>query len=213
MDDGYGADNCDSSNLKVIGITGGVGAGKSEVLSIIKDNCNCKIIIADELAKTLEQKGGLCYEPLCELLGEKVLNEEEKIDPAKMAQMIFSDGNLLLQVDEIIHPTVKNEILRIIDETALEGVCDYLFIEAALLIEDGYDLICDELWYVYASEEIRRKRLKDSRGYSDEKITSIMESQLDEDIFRKYCSVVIDNDGDTKATKAQIIELLNSAKK
>lgn len=209
MDDGYGADNCDSNNLKVIGITGGVGAGKSQVLDIIKENCKCRIIIADELAKSLEQKGGSCYEPLRNLLGDDVLSEDEKIDPKKMAQMIFADDELLMKVNEIIHPAVKEEILRIIDDTVREGVYEYLFIEAALLIEDGYDLICDDLWYVYASVNTRSNRLKAGRGYSDEKIKSIMDSQLDEEIFRKYCSVVIDNDGDIEDTKSQIVEILH----
>ena len=61
------------------------------------------------------------------------------------------------------------------------------------MIEDGYLEIVDEMWYIYAREEIRRQRLKESRNYSDEKIDSIMKSQLGEAEFRKYCSVVIDN--------------------
>ena len=211
MDDGYVAEG-DSRRLKVIGITGGIGAGKSAVLKIIGENCKCKIIIADELAKSLEQKGGVCYEPLCELLGSEVLDEELKIDSKKMAKMIFADENLRQRVNEIIHPAVKNEILRIINETASEDEYDYLFIEAALLIEDGYDLICDDLWYVYASKEVRSKRLALTRGYSEEKITSIMDTQLSEDIFRKYCSVEINNEGDVETTKAQILDILKSDK-
>ena len=211
MDDGYGADS-DSKMLRVIGITGGVGAGKSEVLRIISENCNCRIIIADEIAKELEGKGGICYGPLRELMGDGILDEELRIDPKKMAAAIFADEELLAKVNEIIHPAVKDEILRIIDETQAEGIYDYLFIEAALLIEDGYDLICDELWYVYAPEGIRRRRLSLSRGYSDEKITSIMKSQLDDEIFRKYCSVVINNDKDVETVKEQIVKILDSEK-
>lgn len=62
-----------------------------------------------------------------------------------------------------------------------------LVLEAALLIEEGYGEICDELWYIYASEEVRRKRLKSTRGYSDEKIDSIFASQLKEDEYRRHC--------------------------
>ena len=70
---------------------------------------------------------------------------------------------------------------------------DFFFVEAALLIEDGYLEIVDEMWYIYAREEVRRQRLKTTRMYSDEKIDAIMESQLREEDFRKYCKVVIDN--------------------
>ena len=74
----------------------------------------------------------------------------------------------------------------------------------ALLIEDGYLDIVDEMWYIYAREEIRRGRLKESRNYSDEKIDAIMNSQLREEEFRKYCSVVIDNSEGLPAAFHQI---------
>ena len=81
---------------------------------------------------------------------------------------------------------------------------DYLFIEAALLIENGYDKIVDELWYIYADVEVRRQRLKASRGYSDEKIDDILKGQLSDEEFRKYADFVIDNSGDENDTRRQI---------
>ena len=81
--------------------------------------------------------------------------------------------------------------------------------EAALLIENGYDKIADELWYVYASEDVRRQRLRDSRGYSDEKITSILEKQLDDATFREHCQFVIDNSGSLQEAAAQIDQRLS----
>ena len=81
---------------------------------------------------------------------------------------------------------------------------DFLFIEAALLIECGYDKIVDELWYIYADKEVRRQRLKESRGYSDEKIDNIFKNQLSEDKFRSHCKVVIDNSGTLEDTCKQI---------
>lgn len=68
-------------------------------------------------------------------------------------------------------------------------------IEAALLIEDHYEEICDELWYIYAEPQVRRERLRASRGYSDEKISAIFASQLSDEEFRKHCQAVIDNSG------------------
>lgn len=194
--------------MKAIGITGGIGAGKSEVLSILKECSNCRIILADELAKQLEGRNNVCYTPLIELLGRDILDEDEQINPKAMADKIFSDKNLLEKVNEIIHPAVKNKILEELDYEEKRGAIDYFFLEAALLIEDGYDLILDEIWYIYASEETRRKRLKESRGYSDAKIDKILSKQLKDETFRRYCKVVINNDGNVLDTREQIVKLL-----
>ena len=83
---------------------------------------------------------------------------------------------------------------------------DFFFIEAALLIENGFGRIVDEMWYIYCPEAIRRQRLKESRGYSDEKIDSIMRAQLSEEEFRKGSDFVIDNGGTPEETKKQIRE-------
>ena len=82
------------------------------------------------------------------------------------------------------------------------------YIDLELLIEEGYLDYVDEMWYIYAREEVRRKRLKESRGYSDEKIDSIMNSQLKEADFRRYCSVVIDNSDSLTESRRQIDEKL-----
>ena len=85
---------------------------------------------------------------------------------------------------------------------------DYFFIEAALLIEDRYDLIVDELWYVHSDIEVRRQRLAKGRQYSAEKIEAIMQGQLSEMEFRRHCNVVISNNGDLEETYRQIRELI-----
>ena len=81
-------------------------------------------------------------------------------------------------------------------------------IEAALLIEGGYEKICDELWYIYASEEIRRDRLKKTRGYSDERVDGIFKSQNSEEVFRAHCAVTIDTGISLECTKEQVDKAL-----
>ena len=76
--------------------------------------------------------------------------------------------------------------------------------EAALLIEERYDEILDELWYIYAEEEVRRKRLRQSRGYSEEKIRNIMKQQLPDEVCRKHCKVMIENNDHPEETYRQI---------
>lgn len=181
--------------MKIIGITGGVGAGKSCILDYIKANYNCYIILADDLAKDLCLKGQCCYKPLIDLLGETVISADGEIDRRVMADLIFKKPELRELVNSIIHPAVLNFILEKIDQLRTLGNVDYFFIEAALLIECGYKKVVDELWYIYASEDVRRIRLRESRGYSDEKIDNIFNSQLSESEFRKNADFVIDNSG------------------
>ncbi len=195
--------------MKVIGITGGVGAGKSEVMNFIAENSRSCILKADEAAHEIEKKGQDCYRELVELLSEDILGPDGEIDKAAMAAKIFSDEGFREKVNGIIHPAVKAYILRRIEEEKNRGEADFFFIEAALLIEERYDLICDELWYIYADEDVRRKRLKISRGYSDEKIDNIIRSQCTDETFRKYCRVVIDNNGDIEDTGKQILEAIS----
>ncbi len=190
--------------MKIIGVTGGVGAGKSRVLGYIQEKYNCRIIYADQVANDLKLKGGSCYEPLIELLGTDVVGDDGEIDKNKMASKIFSNEKLLKNVNEVLHPATKNYIIEVINNERSSGVLDFLFIEAALLIECGYDKIVDELWYIYADKEVRRQRLKESRGYSDEKIDNIFKNQLSEDKFRSHCKVVIDNSGTLEDTCKQI---------
>lgn len=101
-----------------------------------------------------------------------------------------------------IHPKEK-------EEEKVAGTQIFV-IEAALLIEDHYEEICDELWYIHTPDKIRRKRLKESRGYSDARIDGIMKNQKSEEQFRKACDVVIENGEDFKETCIQIKEALES---
>lgn len=190
--------------MKVIGITGGVGSGKTALLNYIRENYNCEVIFADEAAHRVEEPGQKCYEKLVDLLTPCILNSDGTIDRKKMAEAIFKNEGLLEEVNRIVHPAVKQYILEEIATQKKIQKLDFLFIEAALLIEDGYLNIVDELWYIYANEEVRRVRLKDSRNYSDEKINAIMEAQLSEQEFRNACSVVIDNSGSLEDSFQQI---------
>ncbi len=179
--------------MRLIGITGGVGAGKTTILEYIREHYLCRIYLADEVAHTVKEPGQPCYEALVSLLGREILEEDGHIHRGRMAERIFRDEGLLERVNAIVHPAVQDFLLERIREARQEGQTELFFIEAALLIECGYGDIVDEMWYIHASEDVRRKRLAESRGYSPEKIEQIMENQLTEDEFRRGSDFVIDN--------------------
>ncbi len=188
----------------IIGITGGVGAGKSVILEFLEQNYNARVIYSDIVANDIKKKGYPAYDELIELFGEGILGDDGEIDKKKMAEAIFGDEKLLSKVNNILHPAVNTFIINIIDEERSRGELDFVFVEAALLIENGYKRIVDEMWYVYANEDVRRRRLKESRGYWDQKIDDIFKSQLDEKTFRENADFVIDNSGTLDEMAVQI---------
>lgn len=196
--------------LRFIGITGGVGAGKSEILRYIREHYQCEIYLADEVAHLVKEPGQECYEELVALLGTEVLEKDGRINKAAMAERIFADSRILAKVNEIVHPAVKRFLIEKYEQAKKNPQVELFFVEAALLIEAGYKEMADELWYIFARKEIRERRLRESRGYSEDKIRSIMEKQLSEEEYRRECDFVIDNSGSLQESYRQIDERLDS---
>lgn len=188
-----------------IGITGGVGAGKSEIIRYLEHKADTRVLLADEIAHELMEPGGACYEELRALFSdEDIFLPEGGFDRGRLAAVIFADDGKRERLNAIVHPAVKEYVRA---QAALErerGALAWLFLEAALLIEEHYDEICDELWYIDTREAMRRERLKYSRGYTDEKIDRILASQLGEDVYRSACAVTIDNSGPLENAIEQI---------
>ena len=194
--------------MKVIGITGGVGAGKSEILKYLKEKYGAIVVEADKVGHLLMEPGGACYYSIVEKFGSSVLNGDQTINRSKLAKIVFADEALLGELNKIIHPRVKSYIVSEIAKERAYHRTKYFVVEAALLLEDHYDVICDELWYIHTDEKVRAARLKETRGYDDEKIASICANQKSPEEFRSGCQVVIDNSGDLADTQKQIDEQL-----
>lgn len=199
--------NNKASAIKIIGVTGGVGSGKSSVLEELQSSYNAVVCQADDVARCLQQRGQQCYDTIVQKFGNAVLGQDGEIDRQKLAAVVFSSPGKLQELNAIVHPAVKKEIISRIQQEKECGTALFI-IEAALLLEDHYDAICDELWYVYTDEDVRRARLKESRGYSDEKIDSIMRNQMAEEEFFTRCDRVIHNSRDFGSTCLQIRQIL-----
>lgn len=184
--------------MKVIGLTGGVGCGKSTVAKIIKENFRAAVLIADDIGAELMQPGQICYQEIVAEFGQDILMDDGTLDRKKIAAKVFADDVQLSVLNGIIHPRVKEYIYYEVEKIKAEKTKDYIFIESAIILECGYEDICDEFWYVSAPYEERVRRLKESRGYSDAKIEAIMSNQNEEEEFEKRCSIILDNNGDIK---------------
>ncbi|MBO6215037.1 MAG: dephospho-CoA kinase [Lachnospiraceae bacterium] len=199
--------------MRFIGVTGGVGAGKSKILDFLAEEYGAYILRADELAAELMSPGHRCYDSLCseffDIL-QGMINEDGSFIRPVLAERIMADDDKRLRLNAIVHPEVKQAIIEDSEKKRALGTGVYV-LEAALLIEEHYDKIVDELWYIYASRETRRERLRLTRGYSDERIASLFAAQLSEEEYRAHCDYVIDNDGEIEKAFGQIRMLMSKA--
>ena len=182
--------------MRVIGVTGGVGAGKSTVLGILEEEFQAYVI---QLGHILMEPGEECYDAVIALFGKEIIKKDKTIDRRRISDVVFTDKDMLLKLNGIIHPAVKQRILRLLGEQkeAGRGIC---------VLEENYQEFCDEVWYVYTEEEIRIQRLMESRGYSREKSLGIIRNQVSDQVFREHTDYVIENNGDLSDTRRQIRE-------
>ena len=195
--------------MKVYGITGGAGTGKSEVIKMLQQNFGGCVIMSDEVARELMQKGNLSYQLIVEYFGSDILMDDGEIDRKKLADHVFNNKEALEKLNSMTHPYVKDEIRKLIAEAEASGECRFVALESAILLECGYEDICDEFWYVYTKPEIRRQRMKETRNYSDEKVDSVMRNQQPDEVFFEQCSFVIKNNTTLSDVYAQLKEKLD----
>lgn len=194
----------------IIGITGGVGCGKSTVLNILKEQFGCHVIEADRIGHRVMEPGQPAWEEIVRVFGRNILAPDDTVDRKKLGDIVFREKDKLETLNRIVHPAVKAFIkkeIRQVSDTRKDAV---IVIEAALLIEDNYTQLCDEVWYIYATEEVRLKRLMESRGYTKEKTANIMKNQLTELEFMAHCSKKIDNSYDMEHTYHQVKQIFDS---
>lgn len=195
--------------MKVYGITGGAGTGKSEVIKMLQQNFGGCVIMSDEVARELMQKGNISYQLIVEYFGRDILMDDGEIDRKKLADHVFNNKEALEKLNSMTHPYVKDEIRKLIAEAETSGECRFVALESAILLECGYEDICDEFWYVYTKPEIRRQRMKETRNYSDEKVDSVMRNQQPDEVFFEQCSFVIKNNTTLSDVYAQLKKKLD----
>lgn len=198
--------------MRFVGITGGIGAGKSVVMDYLKSHTNSEVVLADDLAKELMAPGTKLNQKLQETFDVSLFESDGAIRKEAFAKEILSDDKKREKLNSLVHPAVKQEVQKRVKEHREKKDVDYFFLEAALLIEDGYKALCDELWYIYVTEDNRRERLKKNRGYDDKRIDDAFKAQLEEFEFLDACCVTIDNNGSVEDTWEQLKRVLELRK-
>ena len=193
--------------MKVIGLTGGTGSGKSTVAAYLREK-GCYIIDADKISRTLTAKGGEALGPIKERFGKKVFSDDGSLDRKKLGSIVFADEKKLRMLEEITTNIVIEKTLQIIEELRSSGNEKTVIIDAPLLFECGMKDCSDENWLVICEQEDRINRLILRDGIERQSIMDRMANQLSDDEKSLMADVIIDNSGSLKDLYCQIDKLI-----
>ncbi|MGB8454390.1 MAG: dephospho-CoA kinase [Anaerocolumna sp.] len=193
--------------MKVIGITGGVGSGKSLIADIMKNNYQAFLINTDQIAHKLMEKGMVSYNLIVDYFGDGILNPSGEIDRAALGNIVYHDTDKLLKLNSFTHPYVMDYVRILIEEKRKEKE-ELICVETALPIQAGLKSFCDAIWYVFAPEAVRRKRLSQARNYDEKKIDKIFKNQISDSEYRRTSTHILINDCPKEKIMEQIEILL-----
>ncbi|MDP4092705.1 MAG: dephospho-CoA kinase [Bacillota bacterium] len=179
--------------MKVIGLTGGIGSGKSTVAALLKD-LGAEVYDADKIAKDLVEEDKGILNELIDVFGNCIINSKGELDRKLLGDIVFSNEDKLLALNTIMHKHVGEKIKVIIEKCKSERKTPVLVIEAAIPIKRGFLDLVDEIWVITASKPVRIKRIIQRSSVTEEKANKIIESQISDDEYLKLADKIINND-------------------
>ena len=185
-----------------LGLTGGIASGKSAVATMLRE-MGFAVLDADSLAHTLIEPGQPAYDEVVREFGRAIVDGNGRVDRTKLAAVVFADRAKLEQLNAIVHPRVKAAILRQFDEWSHNGTRDAAFVEAALLVEAGYQENLDGLVVAWSRPEQQLERLR-ARGLSEEEARRRIAAQLSVAEKLKFATEKIDCSGSLEETRRQV---------
>lgn len=193
-----------------VGLTGGIGCGKSTVAAMMRE-FGCHVIEADPMAHKLIEPGQPAFQEVIRAFGPEILHADGRVDRAKLGAMVFADVDKLLRLNAIVHPRVLKELERQFSEFACANPAGVAVVEAALLVEAGYVKHLDRLVVAWCKPEQQRERLQ-TRGMSREQIEQRLATQMPLEEKRRRADDVVDCSGSLEETRAQVERLVGKLK-
>ena len=190
---------------KVIGLTGGIGSGKSTVSRFLQE-LGAVIIDADKVGHEAYQPNTDTWRELVAAFGGQILAPDGEIDRKKLGEIVFGRPEELERLNRIVHPRMYEMMKARIEEYRRQGV-GVVVLEAAILLEAGWDRLVDEVWVTVAPESVVVQRTKERTGLSEEQIRARIHAQLSNEERTKRADVVITNDGTMEELKAKVRDL------
>jgi dephospho-CoA kinase len=196
---------------KVIGLTGGIGSGKSTVAQLLGE-LGAVVMDADKVGHEAFQPGTEAWHDVVAAFGKEILSPGGDIDRAKLGKIVFNNPDSLARLNRIMHPRMYDMIKDRIAEYRRQGV-DVVVLEAAILIEANWTSLVDEVWVTVAPEAAVLERVKQQRGQNEAQTSARIRAQLTNVERIKHADVVINNDGTPEELKAKVKELWERLKK
>jgi dephospho-CoA kinase len=187
----------------MIGLTGGIGSGKSTVASLLAER-GARVIDADRVAHEVYAPGTEGFDRIVERFGENVVGEDGAIDRAALGAIVFRDEAARADLNGIVHPLVQAEIASRVAEVVAEDPEAVVVIEAALMTETGWTGGAGRLWAVIAHPDVVAHRLVTMREMEPEEIRRRMAAQATNDARRRIASRVIENNGSLLDLEAEV---------
>lgn len=197
--------------MKVIGLTGGIGSGKSTVSRHLGE-MGAVLIDADKVGHEAYQPGTETWKELVAAFGEEIITHDRTIDRKKLGAIVFAAPEELARLNRIVHPRMFNMMKDRIEEYRKQGV-EVVVMEAAILFEANWTPLVDEVWVTVASESTVVQRTRERTGLPEEQIRARIHSQLSNEERIKQADVVISNDGDIEELRAKVDTLWKELEK
>lgn len=185
----------------VIGLTGGIASGKSSVAALLREN-GVLVIDADEIGHQVICPPGPVYDAILAHFGTEIRREDGMIDRKRLGRIVFASREERETLNAIVHPAIRREILRLLEEA---GVA---VIDAALLFEANMEDLCDEIWTVDVREDTQIRRLMRRDGLTKSEARARIASQLSAAERRSRADVIIDNNGTPAQLRRRVVGLL-----
>ena len=194
----------------IIGITGGIGSGKSTVSRILSEH-GAEIILADKIAREVVMPGMKAYNQIVRTFGRDILDEDGSINRKKLGDIVFSDPELLKKLNGFTHGAVAERISQKLDALRNEGT-DFIVIEAVVPIQHGFLDIVDTVWVVIADEQIRKRRIIARNNYSEQEAMQRIKAQMSDRMYISIADKIIYNNGSIEDLRALVWEVLRNEK-
>ena len=178
-----------------IGLTGGIGSGKSTVAEMFS-NFGITIIDADVIAHQLTQSGSDCFNEIKQLFGKDFIDNNGELNRKKIAQTVFSNPSKKTALEKILHPKIRHRILQEIEQSRQD---DYIILAIPLLLETDFTDLVDRIIVVDADDDLRIHRIQQRDHRPEDQIKDIMNSQIDRGLRLQQAHDILYNNGETQA--------------
>jgi dephospho-CoA kinase len=178
--------------MKIIGLTGGIGSGKSTVSKVLA-HLGAVVIDADKMGHEVFKPGTKAWQEVVDAFGQGIISADGTIDRRKLGEIVFSNPDARAKLNQVMHPLIYEQVKSRIEEYGRKGVA-IIIVEAPLLLEVGWKSLVDEIWVTSASEATVIKRLKEQKGLPEAQSLARVRAQLTDEERIRQADVVIDTD-------------------